>query len=87
MYVDQTLLHQKDNLWQYLGHGSVEGPLAVQLGGNDPGGLADAAEMCEQWSFDEINLNCGCPSNKVSDRCFGARLMLVRISLLSFAYS
>lgn len=34
--------------------------------------------MCEQWAFSEINLNCGCPSSKVSDRCFGARLMLVR---------
>ena len=34
--------------------------------------------MCESWAFDEINLNCGCPSTKVADRCFGARLMLVR---------
>lgn len=49
-----------------------------QLGGNNPDTLAQVAEMCEQWEFSEINLNCGCPSSKVSDRCFGARLMLVR---------
>lgn len=51
-----------------------------QLGGNNPDTLAEVAEMCEQWEFSEINLNCGCPSSKVSDRCFGARLMLVRVS-------
>ncbi|CAM9281739.1 unnamed protein product [Choristocarpus tenellus] len=76
MLVDQTLLHQRDHLWHYLGHGPGEEPLAVQLGGNDPDSLAEAAEMCEQWNFTEINLNCGCPSPKVSGRCFGARLML-----------
>lgn len=51
----------------------------AQLGGNNPDTLAEVAEMCEQWDFSEINLNCGCPSSKVSDRCFGARLMLVRM--------
>ncbi|CAN0275944.1 unnamed protein product [Ectocarpus sp. 6 AP-2014] len=76
MYVDKTLLHQQDNLHNFLSHRAAEGPLAVQLGGNDPDTLAEAAEMCEQWAFSEINLNCGCPSSKVSDRCFGARLML-----------
>ncbi|CAM9700273.1 unnamed protein product, partial [Laminaria digitata] len=76
MYVDKTLLHQKDNLWNFLGHRAADGPLAVQLGGNDPETLAEVAEMCETWAFDEINLNCGCPSTKVADRCFGARLML-----------
>lgn len=50
-----------------------------QLGGNNPDTLAEVADMCEQWDFSEINLNCGCPSSKVSDRCFGARLMLVRV--------
>eukprot|EP00904_Undaria_pinnatifida_P001146 jgi/Undpi1/11031/HiC_scaffold_30.g13331.m1 len=76
MYVDKTLLYQKDNLWNFLGHRAADGPLAVQLGGNDPETLAEVAEMCETWDFDEINLNCGCPSTKVADRCFGARLML-----------
>lgn len=84
MYVDSTILHQQDNLWQYLGHNPADGPLAVQLGGNDPAGLAEVAKICEEWSFDEINLNCGCPSTKVSDRCFGARLMLVRFCVLPF---
>lgn len=41
--------------------------------------------MCESWAFDEINLNCGCPSTKVADRCFGARLMLVRVDVAAAA--
>ena len=51
--------------------------MAVQLGGNDPELLGRAAYHCEAFGgYDEINLNCGCPSPKVSERCFGARLML-----------
>lgn len=42
MYVDKTLLHQQDNLWNFLGHRAADGPLAVQLGGNDPDLLAQA---------------------------------------------
>ncbi|CAM9109422.1 unnamed protein product [Pylaiella littoralis] len=76
MYVDSTLLHQQDNLHNFLSNRPEDGPLAIQLGGNNPDTLAEAAEICEQWDFSEINLNCGCPSSKVSDRCFGARLML-----------
>eukprot|EP00752_Nemacystus_decipiens_P004911 g4470.t1 len=76
MYVDQTLLHQQGNLHNFLSNRAEDGPVAVQLGGNNPDTLAEVAEMCEQWEFSEINLNCGCPSSKVSDRCFGARLML-----------
>jgi tRNA-dihydrouridine synthase A len=51
--------------------------MAVQLGGNDPDLLGRAAYHCQAFGgYDEINLNCGCPSPKVSERCFGARLML-----------
>lgn len=80
MKVDQTLLHNQtpDALEFFLGHGPFERPLAVQLGGNDPAALGEAAKLCETFGgFDEINLNCGCPSPKVArDRGFGARLML-----------
>jgi tRNA-dihydrouridine synthase A len=52
-----------------------EKPLALQLGGSDPGPLALAARMGEQAGYDEINLNCGCPSDKVQRGEFGACLM------------
>lgn len=53
----------------------IEGPLALQLGGNDPKDLARCAQLAEQLGYAEINLNCGCPSNKVQQGCFGAHLM------------
>nr|WP_255495721.1 tRNA dihydrouridine(20/20a) synthase DusA [Sinimarinibacterium sp. NLF-5-8] len=53
-----------------------EHPIALQLGGSDPGELAQCAEWGEQWGYDEINLNCGCPSDRVQEGRFGACLML-----------
>ncbi|MCW5574287.1 MAG: tRNA dihydrouridine(20/20a) synthase DusA [Steroidobacteraceae bacterium] len=58
-----------------LGFDSQEHPLALQLGGSDPAQLAEAARIGEQASYDEINLNCGCPSDRVSAGAFGACLM------------
>jgi len=52
-----------------------EHPIAMQLGGSDPSQLAEAAKICEQWGYDEINLNVGCPSERVQNGCFGAALM------------
>ncbi len=52
-----------------------EHPLALQLGGSDPAHLAEAARVGEQWGYDEINLNCGCPSDRVQSGSFGACLM------------
>jgi tRNA-dihydrouridine synthase A len=52
-----------------------EQPLALQLGGSDPGALAHAARLGERWGYDEINLNCGCPSERVQTGSFGACLM------------
>ncbi len=52
-----------------------EHPLALQLGGCDPANLAEAARIGEQWGYDEINLNCGCPSDRVQSGAFGACLM------------
>src|SRR5438093_4523053 len=52
-----------------------EHPLALQLGGSDPAQLAYAARLGERWGYDEINLNCGCPSQRVQTGSFGACLM------------
>jgi len=52
-----------------------EHPLALQLGGCEPAHLAEAARIGEQWGYDEINLNCGCPSDRVQSGAFGACLM------------
>ncbi len=60
---------------RFLGHSPLEHPLALQVGGADPDGLATAAAMAEDWGFDEINLNVGCPSDRVSSGHFGACLM------------
>jgi len=46
-----------------------------QLGGNDPVTMAQAAKVCQEFGYDEVNVNCGCPSNKVVKGAFGAILM------------
>jgi len=58
-----------------LGYNAAEHPVAVQLGGSDPAQLAQAARICADFGYDEINLNCGCPSDRVQSGSFGAVLM------------
>ena len=58
-----------------LGFHPAEHPLALQLGGSDPAQLAAAARIGEEAGYDEVNLNCGCPSDRVSAGAFGACLM------------
>jgi tRNA-dihydrouridine synthase A len=58
-----------------LGFDSSEHPVALQLGGSDPRDLATAARIGEDFGYDEINLNVGCPSDRVKDGRFGACLM------------
>ena len=58
-----------------LGFDAVEHPVAVQLGGSMPADLAAAARICVDYGYDEINLNCGCPSDRVKNGSFGACLM------------
>ena len=58
-----------------LGFDSSEHPVALQLGGSDPADLATAAKIGEDFGYDEINLNVGCPSDRVKDGRFGACLM------------
>ncbi|MHC0054944.1 tRNA dihydrouridine(20/20a) synthase DusA [Actibacterium sp. D379-3] len=58
-----------------LGFDPAEHPVAVQLGGSDPAELARATAMCCDEGYDEVNLNVGCPSDRVQSGCFGAVLM------------
>ncbi len=58
-----------------LGFDAVEHPVALQLGGSDPAQLAEAARIGEAFGYDEINLNVGCPSDRVQSGRFGACLM------------
>ena len=58
-----------------LGFDAVEHPVALQLGGSDPAQLAEAARVGEAFGYDEINLNVGCPSDRVQSGRFGACLM------------
>src|SRR3954470_17766639 len=58
-----------------LGFDATEHPVALQLGGSNPDELATAAKIGEEFGYDEINLNVGCPSDRVKDGRFGACLM------------
>ncbi|GKW47819.1 tRNA dihydrouridine(20/20a) synthase DusA [Halomonas sp. NCCP-2165] len=60
---------------RFLGHDPVEHPLALQLGGSDAGELAECAAIAEAWGYDEVNLNVGCPSDRVQNNLIGACLM------------
>lgn len=60
---------------RHLQFDAVEQPLALQLGGRDPQALAECARIAEGWGYSEINLNCGCPSDRVQSGRFGACLM------------
>ena len=58
-----------------IGFSEVEHPVALQLGGSEPGELAQCARIAEDFGYDEVNLNCGCPSDRVQSGAFGACLM------------
>src|SRR5678815_1626843 len=58
-----------------LGFDAAEHPVALQLGGSDPAKLAEAARIGAEFGYDEINLNVGCPSDRVQSGAFGACLM------------
>ncbi len=60
---------------RYLAFNDEEHPLALQLGGSNPDDLASCAKIAEQYAYDEINLNVGCPSDRVKSGRFGACLM------------
>lgn len=60
---------------RHLDFSGEEHPVALQLGGSEPADLAKCAKLGEKWGYDEINLNCGCPSERVQKGTFGACLM------------
>ncbi|WP_367068786.1 tRNA dihydrouridine(20/20a) synthase DusA [Oryzisolibacter sp. LB2S] len=79
-----TLLYTEMVTTGALVHGDVarhlrfdapEHPVALQLGGSEPADLAHSARLGQDWGYDEINLNCGCPSERVQRGAFGACLM------------
>lgn len=73
MVTAQALVH--GDVERLLGYDASEHPVALQLGGSDPVLLARAARLGEQYGYDEINLNVGCPSDRVQSGRFGACLM------------
>ena len=73
MITTGALLH--GNVERRLGFSKEEHPLAAQLGGSEPDDLAKCAKLVEQYGYDEVNLNIGCPSERVQRGAFGACLM------------
>jgi tRNA-dihydrouridine synthase A len=73
MVTTGALLH--GDVVRHLDFDASEHPLALQLGGSEPADLAACARLAEQWGYDEVNLNCGCPSERVQRGAFGACLM------------
>ena len=73
MVTTGALIH--GDVARHLAFNSQEHPLALQLGGSEPKDLAQCARLGAQWGYDEINLNCGCPSERVQRGAFGACLM------------
>ena len=73
MVTAEAVIHgDRDRL---IGYNDAEHPVALQLGGSDPVKLAEAARIGADFGYDEINLNCGCPSDRVQSGAFGACLM------------
>ena len=77
MVTANTLVHcEESELERFLGHDQTDGPTVFQLGGSDPAQLERAAAKVAAWEYDAINLNCGCPSDRVAGKgAFGASLM------------
>lgn len=73
MVTTGALIH--GDVARHLRYNAEEHPVALQLGGSEPADLAHCARLGEQWGYDEINLNCGCPSERVQRGAFGACLM------------
>lgn len=73
MVTTGALIH--GDVERHLGHDTDEAPVALQLGGSDPAALAHCAALGQAWGYQEINLNVGCPSNRVQAGRFGACLM------------
>jgi tRNA-dihydrouridine synthase A len=73
MVTTGALLH--GDVPRHFDFNAEEHPLALQLGGSEPAELAHCARLAQTWGYDEVNLNCGCPSERVQRGSFGACLM------------
>lgn len=73
MVTSGALLHGDKK--RFLQFNEIEHPIALQLGGSNPKDLAKCAKIAQDWGYDEINLNCGCPSDRVQNGMIGAVLM------------
>lgn len=73
MVTSGALLHGDKK--RFLQFNEIEHPIALQLGGSNPKDLAECAKIAQDWGYDEINLNCGCPSDRVQNGMIGAVLM------------
>jgi len=73
MVTTGALLH--GDVPRHLDFNAEEHPVALQLGGSEPADLAHGARLAQEWGYDEVNLNCGCPSERVQRGSFGACLM------------
>ncbi len=73
MVTTGAILH--GDIERHLDFNQEEHPVALQLGGSEPADLALAAKRGQEWGYDEVNLNCGCPSERVQKGAFGACLM------------
>ena len=69
---DAVIHGDRDRL---IGFADEEHPVVLQLGGNEPEKMAEAARIAEAFGYDEVNINCGCPSDRVQSGAFGACLM------------
>lgn len=73
MVTTGALIHSDPE--RFLQFNAEEHPIALQLGGSDSKNLAHCSRLAEQWGYDEVNLNCGCPSDRVQNGMIGAILM------------
>ena len=73
MVTTGALLH--GDVPRHLDYSQDQHPVVLQLGGSEPSDLAKSAQLAQQWGYDEIDLNCGCPSERVQRGAFGACLM------------
>jgi tRNA-dihydrouridine synthase A len=73
MIISKAILRGDKN--RLLDYNSSEHPLVLQLGGSDPKEMAQCAHIAKQWGYDEVNINVGCPSDRVLSGSFGACLM------------
>ena len=73
MVTTGALLH--GDRQRFLSFDASEHPLALQLGGSEPDEMAECAQIAQDWGYDEVNINVGCPSDRVQSGAFGACLM------------